>query len=272
VSPRKLFHAGVVLLLALAAAVAHAADRGVYTVVDGEVRVLRGTTWYRLEAGARAENGDIVDAGDRAQVQLELSRGGIVSMIGPAVLHAVALPFANARPGTPGELSLLRGWVKAAVAAKSGPLQLRAPTAEVTVDDGIVVVHGDAADVELFIERGRARLGIPAVRGKGAVLDAGAGEFWRRTGDRAFANDERPPPAFIHAMPREFRDALPSLEGHFPPPGPALAAGRQVSFAEAEPWLSGSSRRVFARRFAPRLADPAWRAAATAHSIRRRVP
>ena len=47
---------------------------GIYTVVDGDVRVLRGTLWYRLEPGARAENGDVVDAGEHAQVQLELSR------------------------------------------------------------------------------------------------------------------------------------------------------------------------------------------------------
>jgi hypothetical protein len=65
-------------------------------------------------------------------------------------------------------------------------------------------------------------------------------------------------------MPRALRDAMPALAGRFETPPPPLAAGREVTFAEAAPWLSGASRRAFARRFAPRLADRAFRAEAAA--------
>lgn len=268
----RAFRASIVLLLALAAAIAHAADRGIYTIVDGDARVLRGTTWYRLEPGARVENGDIVQTEEGGQVQLELARGAILSVIGPAVLHAAALPLATAKAGMIAELMLLRGWLKASVATHAGPLVLRLPTAALDVDDAVVVVHGQPAQAEIFVESGRARVITPALRGKGIVREAGEGEFWRRTGDHAFVDNERPPPAFISAMPRELRDALPSLAGHFPAPGPTLARGREVSFAEAEPWLSGATRRIFARRFASRLADPAFRAAPAAHNLDRRVP
>ena len=72
-----------VLLLALGAAVAQAAERGIYTLVDGDARVLRGATWYALVPGARAEEGDVVDAGERAAVQLEFAQGGALNIAGP---------------------------------------------------------------------------------------------------------------------------------------------------------------------------------------------
>jgi len=261
------FAAVVVLLLALCAAFAHAADRGVYTIVDGDARVLRATTWYRLEAGARAGNGDVIDAGERAYVQAELSGGGTLGIVGPALAHLAALPLAADKAG-PAELVLMRGWFKAAAAGKPRPLLLRLPTATLTLADGVIVVHDDPAQDELFVERGRASVSTPGLRGKDSAREAREGEYWRRSGDRAFVNVDHPSPAFIAAMPRGLRDALPSLASRFAAAAPpSLPAGREVTFAEAEPWLSGTSRKVFARRFTTRLADPAFRAAAAAHPI-----
>lgn len=256
--------AGVLFLLALGAAAAHAADRGLYTVVDGDVRVLRKTTWYRLEPGAHAESGDIVEAGKGVQVQLELTGGNQVGIVGPALFSLDESPDARDRAERPAELTVAGGWFKAAVTAKSRPLTLRAPTSVIGLSDGVAVVHVVPALLEVFVESGRASAAVPVARGKDVVRDAGAGEYLRRVADRAFVTDDRPPAAFIASMPRELRDALPRLGAHFTGPQPALAAGREVTFAEAEPWLTGASRKVFARRFAPRLADPAFRAAATA--------
>jgi hypothetical protein len=39
-----------------------------------------------------------------------------------------------------------------------------------------------------------------------------------------------------------------------------LAAGAEIVYAEAEPWLASPYRRAFVRRLTPRLADPAFRA------------
>ena len=117
-------HAGAFLLLALCAFTACAADRGIYTVVDGDARVLRKTTWYRLEPGARAEEGDVIDVGEHEQVQIELPHGTAFSIIGPALVHAAALPGDDAKPGAATELTLLRGWYKASNTAKAPPLRL----------------------------------------------------------------------------------------------------------------------------------------------------
>lgn len=261
-------HAGVFLLLALWAAASCAAERAIYTLADGEARVMRKTTWYRLEPGARAERGDIVEAGEREQVQLELPHGGIVDIVGPSVLYADTLAD-EPRPAPP-SLILPRGWLKFANVSKAPPITLALPGAMLKLADGIVVVHCDPTRTEFFVERGRVSLVMPAARGKDLVRDATDGEFWHRLGDRVFERDDHPTTAFVAAMPPAFRDTLPGLASHFETPPPPLAGGREVTFAEAEPWLSVSAatRRAFARRFATRLADPAFRAqAAAAHPI-----
>jgi len=49
----------------LASALSYGADVGVVTLLDGNVRLLRGVSWYRLVEGARVQDGDIIDAEDR---------------------------------------------------------------------------------------------------------------------------------------------------------------------------------------------------------------
>ncbi|HJU24060.1 MAG TPA: hypothetical protein VJ891_16265, partial [Casimicrobiaceae bacterium] len=240
----------------------------IYTVADGEARVMRKTTWYRLDPGARAERGDIVEAAEREQVMLELPRGGIIAIVGPSALYAETLADEPKPP--PASITLLRGWLKFSNAPKAPPIMLALRGATLKLADGIVVVHCDPTRTEFFVERGRVSLVMPVARGKDAVRDATDGEFWHRIGDRAFESDDHPASTFVAAMPPAFRDALPSLASHFETAPPPLASGREVTFAEAEPWLnvSAASRRAFVRRFATRLSDPTFRAqAATAHPI-----
>ena len=259
----KRFHAGLALLLALWAACATAAGSGVYTLVDGDARVLRKTTWYRLEAGARIEEGDVVDVSERAQVQLEPAGATAIGLIGPALAY---LPESRADARAPPalQLTLLRGWIKASATAKAPPVRLDLPSSALRIESGIAVVHCDAMHTEFFVESGRVTLLTAGGRGKEQAREAAEGEYWHKAGDRAYAADERLSQAFVAAMPRPLRDALPTLGGRSDAAAPTLAAGREITFAEAEPLLSGASRHAFARRFAPRLADPAFRAAAAA--------
>ena len=257
--------AGTLLLLALWATAGGAAERAIYTVVDGDVRVLRKTTWYRLEAGARAESGDVIDAGERAQAQLELAHGATLSIMGPALVGAAELPSGDGKSAATPELTLLRGWVKASNAPKAAPLRLVLPSSALRIANGVAVVHCDAAQSGFFVETGSVTLTTPAARGREVAREAREGEFWHRTGDRAFESEDHAPPAFIAAMPRALRDRLPSLASRFETaPPPSLPAGREVTYAEAEPWLAGATRKAFAKRIASRLADRAIRAAAAA--------
>ena len=256
----------VAFLLLLFAASAVAAEAGIYTIVEGDVRVLRETAWFRLVPGARARDGDIVDAiNEYSEVQLEWTGGGVMNLQGPALVHAGAVVAAENKSGA-AELVVQRGWIKAASGKR--PMRLRLPNATLDFADAIVVARGDAQRSELFVESGSAKFTPVAARGKAqTALDATSGEYLERVGDRAAVEQPRPPQAFVAALPRQFRDALPALADHFGEE-PELVRGREITLAEAEPWLvPGASRRTFVRRFTPRLSDPAFRAAVNARII-----
>jgi hypothetical protein len=118
---------------------------------------------------------------------------------------------------------------------------------------------------ELFVESGSAKFVPVVARGKAQTpLDAKSGEYLERVGERAAVAQPRPSQAFVAALPRQFRDALPALAANFAEE-PELLGGREITLAEAEQWLTpGASRRTFVRRFTPRLSDPAFRAAVNA--------
>ena len=239
------------LLVAFHTALAHAAD--VYSIVESDNRVMRGTTWYRLAAGARVQDGDVMELGERAQLQLEIEGGIRVNMQGPALAHVAVAPAGGV------ELTVQRAWLKA-TASGTRPLRLRLPNLMIDVAGGIVVARTDSREAALFVEAGTMRVTTPAVRGKEPPARAtGAGEFVAREGERALVQASRPPAAFLAAMPVQFRDQLPALADRYRE-APPLAAGSEVTLAEAEPWLAGPARRAFVRRFTPRLRDPAFRA------------
>ncbi|HKU86225.1 MAG TPA: hypothetical protein VJV77_07785 [Casimicrobiaceae bacterium] len=250
-------------LLVLFAASAAAADAGIYTIVDGDVRVLRETAWFRLVPGARARDGDIVEAiNEHSQVQLEWTGGGAMNLQGPALVHTGALVAADNKSGA-AELVVRRGWIKAAAGKRV--MRLRLPNATLEFVDAIVVARGDAEHSELFVESGSAKFVPVAARGKPtAPLEAKSGEYLERVGERVAVAQPRPPQAFVAALPRQFRDALPVLAANFSEE-PEVVRGREITLAEAEPWLApGASRRTFVRRFTPRLSDPAFRAGVNA--------
>jgi len=249
--------------LAWAAMPGHAADAtGVYSLVDGDARALRGTTWFRLVAGTRVLEGDVIDVGDDAQIQLELKDGGTLNAQGPALMYATAIPPVDGKPGAVAELIVQHGWLKAAGKGPR-PLRVRMPMMTATVGDAVIVASCDARHAEVFVESGTAT--VASARGKEPPQNVAGGEFVSRNDDQKPTVASRPPPAFLAALPRQFRDPLPALASRFPAAPEALVKVSEVSFAEAEPWLAGTTRKAFVRRLSPRLSDPAFRAAVAAH-------
>src|SRR5208282_1316010 len=97
-----------------------------------------------------------------------------------------------------------------------------------------------------------------------AAHDLKDGDFAIRASDQPFASAGAAPQPFVAAMPRQFRDPLPSRAQLYQVSHVQLVADRPISYAEAEPWLTGPYRRVFLKRLQPRLADPEFRALASA--------
>lgn len=247
-------------LVAVFAGTVVAAD-AMYTLVEGEARVLRGTTWFKLVPGARALDGDIVVSGDHASVELEVPPARKLFVKGPAAFHAASLIADERRSPA---VVILRGWLKAA-ASSDAPLRLETPAIIVDLA-GVAVLDADPRDARMFVESGSAKVTVPAARGKpGVAQEAAAGQFVVRNASASPVVSPRPDASFIAAMPREYRDALPSLASRFSRDVELVPQG-EITLAEAEPWLVGANRRIFVKRFTPRLSDPAFRAGVIARA------
>jgi len=238
---------------------------GVVTILDGNARVLRGVSWYKLSEGARVQDGDVIDAADHAQVQVELSAGPIVNFVGPAELFAAAAGSREGKQVVPAELYVARGWLKLAVKAGGEGLRQRAPAGALVTTDGVAVMHAEPETLETFVEQGSVRLIEPSRgAGEGVAHELKGGDFAIRASDRPFASTGAAPQTFVAAMPRQFRDPLPGRAQLYQVAHVQLVADRAITFAEAEPWLAGPYRRVFLKRLQPRLADPEFRGAVMA--------
>lgn len=236
---------------------AHAGEIGIVTLVEGTALVLRGASWYKLPPGARLEDGDIVEPGERAQVQIEFADGNAANLVGPASLYLAPASTRAGAPSSPAALVLPRGWLK--LATKGTGMRVRTATADLVTADGVLVIHEPA--LEVFAESGSARLIERLPSGaEGAAREVKRGEFWAKQADGAFAVKPRAPRAFVDAMPRHFFDPLPSLAFKFAA-RPVLAVDHDVTYAEAEPWLASRDRAAFEKRFTSRLRDPAFRKA-----------
>jgi hypothetical protein len=247
--------------LLLASALCYGADVGVVTILDGNARVLRGVSWYKLVEGARVQDGDLIDAAERAQVQVELVAGPIVNFAGPAELFATGAGSREGKQPAPAEMYLRQGWLKLAVKAPDVALRVRSPAGTIVASDAIAVMHAEGEAVETFVETGTAKLIEPGKSGTdGSAHEVKGGDFAIRATDRPFATAGAAPQKFVAAMPRHFRDPLPARAAQYRVARVQLVADRPINYAEAEPWLAGPYRRAFLKRFQPRLGDPEFRA------------
>ncbi|HMK22173.1 MAG TPA: hypothetical protein VK466_07540, partial [Terriglobales bacterium] len=99
-------------------------------------------------------------------------------------------------------------------------------------------------------------------------INAKVGQFLTRRSGKNVAVAPRPDGVFVDAMPRPFRDTLPSRISRFAgkkPPEPKM--DHEISYAEAEPWLKLGRgwRRSFSERFQPRLKDAEFRKSVEQH-------
>jgi hypothetical protein len=88
-----------------------------------------------------------------------------------------------------------------------------------------------------------------------------AGQYFSRRRGKSVVSSPRPSAAFIEAMPRSFRDALPSRLAHFGGKPVEPKPQHQVSYAEIQAWLTMPSawRRGLVERFESRAKDPEFR-------------
>jgi hypothetical protein len=242
---------------------------GSLTLLEGPIRVIRGTAVLKGVEGMHLRQGDILESGDTGFAQLEFTGGSVVAL-GPAS-HVYVRRHAGDKQAAgkeAAELLLLSGWLKGESGSGAGTYRYETPTMAATTTAGTVLIHSFGDGSEIFVESGSATLG--EVSGEGSVRQpapAKAGQFFSRHAGKGVTTTTRPNPAFIDAMPHPFRDTLPSRLAHFAGKTIEPKVDHQASYAEVESYLTmpPAWRRGMTERFEPRLKDAEFRRQLEAH-------
>lgn len=259
-------------MLLLASAGIGAADFGVITLAEGNLRLLRGAAVLQAAQGVRVEPGDILESDDRGIDILEFNDGLLLGL-GPN--SRLFLPEGGTRRkgADAGQaIVLLAGWLKAE-AGKQAPAEgyrILTTTLGLATRDAKLLLHA-AERASLFVESGGGRLLEPDAAGRaasGAMLRAG--QFARRAATQRAALQERPSAEFLASMPRGFRDALPARPERLKADPLAPKALHDARYEDVKDWLMLPSawRGELMRRYVVRLRDADFRKAVAANIAR----
>jgi hypothetical protein len=246
-----------------------AQDVGTVTLVEGSLRVIRGTTVLQGIEGIRLRPGDILESSDPGFAQLEFAKGTVVAL--GAATRAFLLHTggrSEERTPTAAELVMLSGWLKGETHSDAGAYRYDTPLLAASTREGTVLLHTAAGASEMFLESGSALVGEVAPEGSWLRPTAAkAGQFFSRRAGKVTVTASRPDAAFLGSMPRPFRDTLPPRLSRFSGKPAEPRRDHEVSYAEVQPWLTMAYawRRGFVQRFQPRLRDAAFRAALEQH-------
>lgn len=248
---------------------AAAQDAGAITLLEGSLVIIRGTAAHQAAEGTHLRQGDILESSEKGFAQLEFVGGAVVAL-GPSSRVYVFRQATDAKSSSDSgsELVLLSGWLKGQSNAKAGSYRYESPLLGAKTANGTVVFHAEKSDCDIFVESGSAAISDVNPDGNAGKPTAGsAGQFFSRHQGKGMINASHPNSAFLDAMPRAFRDALPSRLAHFTGKPVEPKVLRQVSYAEIQPWLTMPSvwRRGFPVRFEPRLKDPEFRKQLESH-------
>jgi len=251
-------------LLWLLPAPAAAQGVGTVTMLDGPLRVIRGTAVLQGSEGIRLRQGDLIETSDGGFAQLEFSGGAIVAL-GPSSRMSLLRSGIERKSGDEAvgaELVLLSGWLKGQSGAAAGAYRYESPLLAATTANGTVVFHHGEGECDVFVESGAAAISEVSSGGSGGKPTAAkANQFFSRHAGKAVASFSRPSAGFVEAVPRPFKDTLPSRLAHFTGKPPEPKVQHQVSYSEIQGWLTmpPAWRRGFVERFEPRLKDPEFR-------------
>jgi len=249
------------LLTVGVAAAAPALPPNRVTLLEGEAVVIDGARALSAAPGMVLKPWAIVETqADSRLVRVEFADGSMADL-GPRTRVMIAPRGFASRQGKSPALYLLAGWVKQTSAADGPAAGLATPNLDLLPFSGAVVVHASPQAHRVFVEAGRAEL---LERRQGGARTALAnGEMYAAEGATGAQVASRPSADFIAAMPRMFRDRLPSQAGRFKDAVVEAAVLPPPNYNGLRDWLAAEPlvRRDFPRRFAVLARQGAFRSA-----------
>jgi len=257
----------VALLLMPAWVLAQGGDApiGLFTIVEGEVTVLREAHEFRAVEGVPLRAEDIVRSRETALLtRIELQDGTLLDL-GPATELLLQPQALAATPAVPGvSLYLLRGWLKvtATPGKASAGVALASPQIGLASLSGSVIVRVAPQASLAFVEAGQANAFERSAAKPPAAYALNDGDSVVVRSGTSAAVVRRPPSDLIDSLPRAFTDTLPRRAAQWrgrtvAEPAPLAEPG----YADLVPWLHADPalRAAFVKRFSPLLRDRGFR-------------
>lgn len=210
----------------------------VVAFAEQAARLVRDTSLYRAGRGVLLREHDMLESGDGV---IQLAAGGATLALGPASTLYI---------GNAGQFVLLDGWLKLHGRADR-PVTVATANLQLASAGSIVTLRAAAGTSELFAESGQVPVHELAAGKRKRGASVPHEHFATRAGALPLRLADRPPPAFLSAMPRSFRDELVPLTVAGAPVAPRHE--RTVTFAELAPALAAHPllRQRVAARFDP---------------------
>jgi hypothetical protein len=261
-SQPSMFAALLIAFMALHAQDASAGvGMGVFTIVEGDLAVLRETRQFPAAEGMRLRAEDIVRSGTGGRLaRLELDDGTLLDLGPDTELQLQPRGLGGERAAT---VYLLRGWLK--VTTPPAGTTLASPRMDVRKIAGSAVLRITPQATLMFVESGRAELNERA-DGRQATHALREGDAFALRAGAAGAVLRRPPADLVDGLPRGFVDPLPRRAAAWRDRSVEPGAGAAVDYAVAAPWLHAESalRPAFVQRFTPMTRDRRFRASLVA--------
>jgi hypothetical protein len=166
----------------------------------------------------------------------------------------------------------LSGWFKLVGTSREPQpnvrwLAFRSPRFELPTVAADLVVRINADQIDVFAERGAARLIERSAAATGQPMEIRAGQHYTRKANEKAVVRTGPQQAFVADLPRAFRDSLPPRIGLYAGKEIAAKPAADFVYGDVEGWLKAepSVRRPLVARWRHKSRDPAFRAALIAN-------
>jgi len=246
-------------VLAVGHAVAAPPPAHRFTLLEGDAIVIDGARAFAAAPGLVLKPWAIVETrADSRLVRIEFADGSMADL-GPQTRIMLAPRGFPPREKMSPALYLLAGWVKQTSGAGVPAAGLVTPALDLLPFSGVVVVQASASLNRVFVESGRARL--VERRRDGARPTFGSGEMYAAEAGATGSVTPRPSADFIAAMPRMFRETIPSQAARHQDAAVEATALPAPEYAALRDWLVAETliRRDFPRRFAVLARQKAFR-------------
>jgi len=232
---------------------------GIVTILEGKATVIRGLSQFDAAEGVRLYPGDLVRTEPKSLMRVEYVDECSLEA-GPQTQLQLFHPADKRRASRPA-LYLMQGWLKLACKAGSDAA-FASKDLDVVGISRVVVGHATGDRRAIFAEQGTARV-IKRQKNDTAAVTLNPGDFLVVQPGEAADVQPRPTAQFMEALPRAYRDTLPSRYSNYVTRETEPQNPRGFVYSDVEPWVNGETaiRRQFVGLWIRKANDPAFRGA-----------